>query len=254
MAPFYRMTLYTPEALNRKGRCACRQMQNASFCLWRHYGTNLLMTTVHDNPTTLSELVVETRVGKVSLEQRRPNGRRNPRSVTEAYRIQETSVVCCSYRAVRRAGQVENGVATTLDWLQWAAEMSRSARHPPAVSQPRSGHGMVREHGRAVSAGTAWDEVQHAGRARILDLRSRFERAVWGYPLGSQKVSFLAHALRPDLNAIYLCQHALRSNWPRDNGARETENGFRGWVDAGLPIRRRSLRGACEAPDDKLPC
>lgn len=162
--------------------------------------------------------------------------------VTESYRmVREPLVVRCYYRAVRRARQIENGVATTLDRLQWAAEMPRSARHHPA-SRPRSGHGMVREPGRAVSADTAWDEVEH-GRARILDLRSRFERAVWGYPPGSKKVSFLAHAFRPDHNAIYLCQHALRSKWLRYKGAREIENGFRGWVDAGLPIQRRSLRG-----------
>gem|GEM_PF-3238679 len=155
--------------------------------------------------------------------------------VTESYRmIREPLAVRWYYRFIDRNRQLEQGVATTLDRLQRAAEgQPTSGDFPNGVASSSSSS----NRGYAISAVSAWEEVSH-GRARILDLRSRVERARWGYPPTARKVSFLVHALRPDLDAIYLCQHAVRSKVPRRKGAREVDRGFMAWLEAGLPVDR----------------
>jgi rhodanese-related sulfurtransferase len=70
----------------------------------------------------------------------------------------------------------------------------------------------------------------------MYDLRTRAERLLFGWPPGSVKVSLARHRLRPDPEAIYLCQHAVRSKGPARQGAAEVEGGFVAWRQAGLPI------------------
>ena len=88
---------------------------------------------------------------------------------------------------------------------------------------------------RAVSAEHAWQETQSSGRP-ILDLRTRAERRKFGYPPGSVKVSLLRHALAPSRDAMYLCQHAVRSKLPASRGASEVAGGFVAWKRDGQPI------------------
>lgn len=88
---------------------------------------------------------------------------------------------------------------------------------------------------RAVSPAEAWRLTQETGKA-ILDLRTRAERQKFGYPPGSAKVSLLWHAVAPRRDAIYLCQHAVRSKLPASRGAREIAGGFVAWKRDGLPV------------------
>ena len=88
---------------------------------------------------------------------------------------------------------------------------------------------------RALSAEQAWQETETSGRP-ILDLRTRAERQKSGYPPGSVKVSLLRHALAPNRDAIYPCQHAVRSKLPASRGATEVAGGFVTWRQSGQPI------------------
>lgn len=63
---------------------------------------------------------------------------------------------------------------------------------------------------RSISPAEAWAETQRSGRP-ILDLRTRAERRRYGQPPGSKKVSLLRHCVFPQQDAVYLCQHAIRS-------------------------------------------
>lgn len=93
---------------------------------------------------------------------------------------------------------------------------------------------------RAISAEHAWQETESSGRP-ILDLRTRAERQKFGRPPGSVKVSLLWHALAPNREAIYLCQHAVRSKLPASRGAREVAGGFVAWKSSGQPVEGGSL-------------
>lgn len=68
----------------------------------------------------------------------------------------------------------------------------------------------------------------------VLDLRTRLERWAFGAPPHSTKVSVLRHAIRPNVDAVYLCQHALRSKLPAARGATEVAGGFRKWKQDGV--------------------
>jgi rhodanese-related sulfurtransferase len=84
----------------------------------------------------------------------------------------------------------------------------------------------------------AWQLVQR-GDAELLDLRTRAERRLLGFPPKSRKVSLVRHTLRPKgPGTIYLCQHAVRSKLTLQNGAAEVEGGFAEWSDRGLPVER----------------
>ena len=73
--------------------------------------------------------------------------------------------------------------------------------------------------------------------ARILDLRTRAERRLRGFPPGSEPVSFVRHAIRPQgRGAIYLCEHAVRSKLTLRRGALEVAGGFAAWRRQGLPV------------------
>jgi rhodanese-related sulfurtransferase len=75
------------------------------------------------------------------------------------------------------------------------------------------------------------------GEARLLDLRTEFERRRYGAPPGAVPVSVTRHVLKPEgEGAIYLCQHAVRSKATLRNGAAEVAGGFAAWRRAGLPI------------------
>lgn len=73
-------------------------------------------------------------------------------------------------------------------------------------------------------------------RVPVLDLRTRWERRLFGAPPGSRKVSLVAHTLWPRRDAIYLCQHAVRSKLPAWRGAQEVAGGFVAWQACKLPI------------------
>lgn len=84
-----------------------------------------------------------------------------------------------------------------------------------------------------------WALMQQ-GQARLLDLRTRFERRRYGTPPGAIPVSLPRHLLRPEgEGTIYLCQHAVRSKGTMRNGAAEVAGGFVAWERAGLPIERQ---------------
>lgn len=87
----------------------------------------------------------------------------------------------------------------------------------------------------SVSPQQAWQESQDTDRP-ILDLRTRLERRTFGWPPGSVKVSLFWHALRPDRDGLYLCQHAVRSKLPASRGAREITGGFVAWLADGQPV------------------
>lgn len=91
--------------------------------------------------------------------------------------------------------------------------------------------------GAGVSPAEAWQETRTSGRP-ILDLRTRAERRRFGRPPGSIKVSLVRHAFWPRRDAIYLCQHAVRSKLPASRGSREVEGGFVAWTAGGLPVER----------------
>lgn len=157
----------------------------------------------------------------------------NATLVTEAYRmIREPPIVRLYYRLIRRRRQLNSGVGTTLERLKEAGERT------PASTPGTQAASVPSRPSRAVSPSDAWDESQ-LGKARILDLRSRAERAAWGWPPGAKKVSLVAHSIRPDRDAIYLCQHAVRSKVTLHRGAREVGGGFKAWLAAALPVENR---------------
>jgi rhodanese-related sulfurtransferase len=163
----------------------------------------------------------------------------NTTLVTETYRmIREPPIVRLYYRLIRRRRQLDRGVTTTLERLQRAAERNGAGEPTPSGTFGTAAEVIPLTPGRAVNPSDAWDQSRR-GTARILDLRSRAERVTWGSPPGAKKVSFLVHSIRPDLDAIYLCQHAVRSKVPLRRGAREVDGGFKAWLAAGLPVEHR---------------
>ena len=88
---------------------------------------------------------------------------------------------------------------------------------------------------RSISPAEAWEEAQRSGQP-ILDLRTQAERRRYGRPPGSKKVSLLHHALFPQRDAIYLCQHAVRSKLPASRGGREIAGGFVAWKADHQPV------------------
>ena len=94
---------------------------------------------------------------------------------------------------------------------------------------------------RTVSAQEAWDAVRR-GDARLLDLRTELERRRYGWPPGAARVSLARHVLWPGgADTIYLCQHANRSKLTGRRGAAEVAGGWRGWIEAKLPIERKTI-------------
>lgn len=88
----------------------------------------------------------------------------------------------------------------------------------------------------SIPAADAWARVQR-GDARLLDLRTEFERRRYGWPPGAPRVSLAQHIARPGgPDTIYLCQHANRSKLTCRGGASEVQDGWQGWLDAGLPV------------------
>jgi rhodanese-related sulfurtransferase len=82
----------------------------------------------------------------------------------------------------------------------------------------------------------AWGAVQ-IGFAEILDLRTGIERRRHGAPPGARPVSLVKHIASPEgPDAIYLCQHAIRSKATLRHGAAEVAGGFAAWKEAGLPV------------------
>lgn len=89
---------------------------------------------------------------------------------------------------------------------------------------------------RSIDAHTVWAKVQQ-GEAELLDLRTAAERRRYGAPPGAKPVSLARHVARPrGGEAIYLCQHAVRSKATLWRGAAEVAGGFAAWQEAGLPI------------------
>jgi rhodanese-related sulfurtransferase len=85
----------------------------------------------------------------------------------------------------------------------------------------------------------AWERVAR-GEARILDLRTGIERRRHGAPPGAEPVSLVRHALRPEgPDAIYLCQHGVRSKLAGRGEACGVAGGFAAWKQAGLPVEPR---------------
>ena len=75
------------------------------------------------------------------------------------------------------------------------------------------------------------------GEAELLDLRTGAERRRYGAPPGAKPVRLATHLLRPaGPEAIYLCQHAVRSKATLRRGAAEVAGGFVAWRKAGLPV------------------
>jgi rhodanese-related sulfurtransferase len=89
---------------------------------------------------------------------------------------------------------------------------------------------------RSLEPQEVWALLQR-GDARLLDLRTQFERRRYGAPPGAQPVSLARHIANPEgPAAIYLCQHAVRSKATLRNGASEVAGGFAAWRRAGLPV------------------
>lgn len=89
---------------------------------------------------------------------------------------------------------------------------------------------------RSIEPAEAWALAQR-GEARLLDLRTSAERRRYGTPPGAVPVSLLDHLRRPEgRDAIYLCQHAVRSKMTLRNGAAEVAGGFARWRREGLPV------------------
>jgi len=88
----------------------------------------------------------------------------------------------------------------------------------------------------SIPATEAWARVQ-GGDARLLDLRTEVERRRYGWPPGAPRVSLARHVARPGgPDTIYLCQHANRSKLTGRRGAGEVQDGWQGWLAAGLPV------------------
>ena len=89
---------------------------------------------------------------------------------------------------------------------------------------------------RSLAPEAAWAAVAR-GEAEILDLRTTVERRRFGAPPGARAVSLAKHVAGPEgPEAIYLCQHAVRSKWTLRRGASEVDGGFVAWRKAGLPV------------------
>ncbi len=102
-----------------------------------------------------------------------------------------------------------------------------------------------RRSGTAVPPHEAWDAVQRK-EAEILDLRTRFERKRYGWPPSARRVSLLRHSLRPRRDAIYLCQHAVRSKVPALRGHEK-------WRKALSPGRGRGYRSSGRDEHERRP-
>jgi rhodanese-related sulfurtransferase len=97
----------------------------------------------------------------------------------------------------------------------------------------------------------AWGAVQ-IGFAEILDLRTGIERRRYGAPPGARPVSLAKHIAHPEgPDAIYLCQHAIRSKATLRHGAAEVAGGFAAWKEAGLPVEDVGAAGAGVAALDE---
>ena len=89
---------------------------------------------------------------------------------------------------------------------------------------------------RSLDPQAVWSKVQQ-GEAELLDLRTGAERRRYGAPPGAKPVRLVTHLLRPaGREAIYLCQHAVRSKATLRRGAAEVAGGFVAWRKAGLPV------------------
>lgn len=89
---------------------------------------------------------------------------------------------------------------------------------------------------RSLDPEAVWARLQQGG-AELLDLRTAAERRRFGAPPGAKPVSLARHLLRPaGAEAIYLCQHAVRSKATLWRGAAEVAGGFVAWQQAGLPV------------------
>ena len=88
---------------------------------------------------------------------------------------------------------------------------------------------------RSLDPQAVWAKVQQGDE--LLDLRTGAERRRYGAPPGAKPVSLVRHVLRPaGQEAIYLCQHAVRSKATLRHGAAEVAGGFLAWQEAGLPV------------------
>jgi len=91
---------------------------------------------------------------------------------------------------------------------------------------------------RSLEPRAVWEKLQR-GEAEVLDLRTGAERRRYGAPPGAKAVSLARHVLRPvGPEAIYLCQHAVRSKATLWRGAAEVAGGFVAWQQAGLPVEQ----------------
>ena len=89
---------------------------------------------------------------------------------------------------------------------------------------------------RSLEPEAAWAAAEE-GEARILDLRTGYERHRYGAPPGARPVSLAKHMASPEgPGTIYLCQHAVRSKATLRRGAAEVAGGFAAWKRAGLPV------------------
>ncbi len=106
-----------------------------------------------------------------------------------------------------------------------------------ALPRPRARYG-VHVMARSLDSREVWEALQR-GEARLLDLRTEFERRRYGAPPGAVRVSLAWHTLKPEgEGAIYLCQHAVRSKLTLHSGAAEVAGGFVAWQRAGLPVEK----------------
>ena len=89
---------------------------------------------------------------------------------------------------------------------------------------------------RSLDPHEVWSRLQQ-GDVELLDLRTAAERRRYGTPPGAKPVPLARHLLRPaGPEAIYLCQHAVRSKATLWRGAAEVAGGFVAWHQAGLPV------------------
>ena len=91
---------------------------------------------------------------------------------------------------------------------------------------------------RSLDPEAVWSAMER-GEVQLLDLRTALERRRYGAPPGAQAVSLANHVARPEgPDAVYLCQHAVRSKATLRRGAAEVAGGFVAWKKAGLPIEK----------------
>jgi rhodanese-related sulfurtransferase len=92
---------------------------------------------------------------------------------------------------------------------------------------------------RALDPQKVWEALER-GELRLLDLRTLLERRRHGAPPGAIPVSLAQHIVNPEgADAVYLCQHAIRSKLTGRRGAAEVAGGFVAWQRAGLPVERQ---------------